>query len=69
MPNDIGDFMQNVSSPHGLWGMAAAMLFIGYKPFCVILLYEFRTMWLLQSIITMPIGAAKNFAAKIRNVF
>lgn len=33
MPNDIGDFMQNVSSPHGLWGMAAAMLFIGYKPF------------------------------------
>ena len=28
-----GDFMKNVSSPHGLWGMAAAMLFIGYKPF------------------------------------
>ena len=31
--------------PHGLWGMAAAMLFIGYKPFCVILLNEFHAMF------------------------
>ena len=60
MPNDIGEMFADLKkvalTGYGAW--PPPLLFIGYKPFCVILLYEFRTMWSLQSIITMPIGAA-----------
>ena len=50
MPNDIGDLLQNVSSPHG-WNYDRC-----HADNMTIRI--FRTMWLLQSIITMPIGAA-----------